>query len=391
MLRLFVLRLGETYLRHRFLWLLPIAGMVAFAGLHVVTTKPTYVSLAAVYINKETLLADIASLNQGGLAWVTPAQAAVDQIRELFQTDAFIRSVIQHTDLEKDLAADPTKTEDLITNTRSTIWVNTLGNNTIVLGASSPKALLSQQIATGLIEVFLQWKINTGHQATTAALSFYKDLVTTYYDQVQTAENDLKTYLDAHPVPVAGDRPPSETVEIDRLQRDLSSATTHYQKAQDNLENSQLVEKVNESEVRQMYLIVDTPNYPPRASQSTKTVLINSLIYVIVGVVLSIGGVVLGTLLDQAVRFPDDVILGLELPIFAILPDWGQAKSKPSSKKAGRSSLGKGGGPPAEKKPKSPKGKGAGQGGSDTPPSDSDQPSSDSGPQTADSGKRSSP
>ena len=321
MVRLFFLRLIETYLRHRFLWLLPIVGMIVFAGLNFVTTKPTYVSLAAVYINKETLLADITALNQGGLAWVTPAQAATDQVKELFETDAFIRSVIQHTDLEKEITADPSKTTDLITATRSSIWVTTLGNNTLVIGASSQKAALAQQLASGAIDVFIQWKINTGKQATTAALSFYKDLVKTYSDEVLTAEDELKKFLDAHPVPVHGDRPPSEAVEIDRLQRQLSSANERFKKAQDNLESSQLSEKVNESEVRQMYLIVDTPNFPAKSTESTKTLLTNSMIYVVVGVVLSIFGIIIGTLVDQAVRFPEDVTIGLELPVFAILPD----------------------------------------------------------------------
>ncbi len=205
--------------------------------------------------------------------------------------------------------------------TRSSIWANTLGSNTIVVGATNGDPVLAQQLATGIIEVFVQWKINTGYQATTAALAFYKDLQNTYSAEVENAEITLKTFLDDHPVPVRGDRLPSEEVEIERLQRQLNSALERYKKAQDNLENSQLTEKINESEVRQKYLIVDAPNYPQKPTQSTKSVLINSLIFVVVGVVLSIGGVVVGTILDQTVRFSDDVTIWLELPVFAVLPD----------------------------------------------------------------------
>ena len=79
-----------------------------------------------------------------------------------------------------------------------------------------------------------------------------------------------------------------------------------------------------------MYLIVDSPNFPLRPAQSTKTLLTNSLIFVVVGVFLAIVGVVLAALLDKAVRFPEDVVIGLELPVFAILPAW------PAPKKAGK-------------------------------------------------------
>ena len=333
MLRLFILRLVETYLRHRFLWLLPIGLMVAYAGYNFIATKPPYISLTAVYINKETLLADINALNQGGLAWVTPAQAAVDQIKELFQTDAFIRSVIQHTSLEDEIKADPEATKTIINATRSSIWVTTLGNNTIVIGASALTPILAQQLANGAIEVFIQWKINTGQQATTAALSFYKDLVQTYAKEAATAETDLKKFLDDHPVPVRGDRVPSEDVEILRLQGLLSSANDRFKKAQDNLEASQLSEKVNESAVRQMYLIVDSPNFPDKAAQSKKSILTNSLIFVVVGVILSVMGVVVGTIIDPAVRFAEDITIHLELPVFAILPDWSPTKANKAGKK----------------------------------------------------------
>ncbi|MCX6054735.1 MAG: hypothetical protein NTZ74_07470 [Chloroflexi bacterium] len=332
MFRLFIMRFLETYLRHRFLWLLPIAGMVAFAGVNFVTTKPTYISLAALYINQETLLSDIATLNQSGFAWVTPAQVATDQMKELIQTDAFVRSVIQHTDLESKITENPENTSDLIVQTRSNIWVNTLGNNTIVIGATNESPLISQQLAGGTFEVFLQWKINTGYQATTAALTFYKDLVKTYLADVQTAKGELQSFLNGHTVPVTGDRLPSEVVEISRLEEQLNAASARYTKAQDNLENSQLTEKINESEVRQKYLIVDSPNFPNKKAVSTTKQLTTSMIYVLVGVVLSVMGVIVGTLLDQTVRFPDDVSTALELPVFAVFPDRNIAEEKKGSK-----------------------------------------------------------
>ena len=322
MFRLITLRFFETYLRHRFLWLLPIAGMLIYGVANFVLTKPTYVSLAALFINQETLLSNITSLNQGGYSWVTPAQATTNQINELIKTDSFVRSVIQKSDLEKQISENPAKTGKLLVSTRSSLWVNTLGDNTIVIGASNGNPTITQQLATGTVEVFLLWKINTGHNATTTALTFYEDLVRTYSAEVNSAKDELQKYLDAHPIPISGDRPPSETVEIDRLQSQLSTATGRYVKAQDELENSRLTEKINESEVRQKYLIVDSPSYPNKPALSTTKKITNSAVFILVGVVLSLLAVVVGSLLDRTFRFPEDVHFQLELPVFAIFPDW---------------------------------------------------------------------
>lgn len=329
MFRLILLRLLEAYFRHRWLWLAPVAIMLAFAGLRILTTHPTYVSMSALYVNKDSLLATLTSTSENGFSWITPAQATADEFKELIQTDAFMRSVIQKSALEKEMAAGPQGVMQTLSNVRAAVWVNVLGKNTIQVGAAHEQAEVAQQLAAGVIEVYIQWKINTGQEETTTALKFFEGLVAQYQMEVDRAEGDLQAYLEAHPPPLHGDRPPAEEVAIERYSQKLTDALSRFKKAQDDLQTAQLNVAVNESNVRQTYLMLDAPRYPIEPTQTKKDLLMGAAIFLGVGVVLSVGGVVVGALLDRSLRFPEDVQILLELPLLTSLPT---AKPIPAAK-----------------------------------------------------------
>ncbi|NUM43502.1 MAG: lipopolysaccharide biosynthesis protein [Anaerolineales bacterium] len=334
MFRLITLRLLETYFRHRWLWLAPVVMMLAFAGLRMVTTDATYVSMSAVYVNKESLLASLTSIREDGFSWVTPAQAAVDEFKELIQTDAFMRSVIQKTALETDMAASPQEVAQILGEARGAVWVNVLGKNTIQVGAAHEQAEVAQQLALGVIEVYIQWKINTGQEETTTALKFFEELVAQYQLEVDSAEGDLQAYLEAHPPPLHGDRPPAEEVAIDRFSQKLVDALSRLKDAQDDLQATQLNAAVNESNVRQTYLVLDAPRFPIEPTQTKMGMVIDAVIFVVVGVVLMVVGVVVGALLDRSLRFPEDVQTLLELPLLTSIPSVKPAKPTKKRPKA---------------------------------------------------------
>ena len=58
---------------------------------------------------------------------------------------------------------------------------------------------------------------------------------------------------------------------------------------------------------------------------------ISGLIFVVVGVVLSIMGILGGALLDRSHRFAIDVRHTLDLPVLALVPDVAEKKKKKKS------------------------------------------------------------
>ncbi len=336
MLRLVLLRFSESYFRHRFLNLLPVVLMIGISVLSVLKVKPVYISRGGLYVQKESLLASLTSLQDSGFSWVTPADATVGEFKEMLQTDAFIRAVIEQTNLEKELADNPSNADQMYQNVRTAIWVQALGNNLIQIGTTYGNAEVAHQLATATINTYLQWKINTDQQESISAQAFFSDLLKTYEPDLDTARQAMQSYLEDHPAPLRGDRPPAEQMEIDRLQADINMASDRLTSAREKEESARLAMAQAESKTRQSYLVVDAPAFPFAPENSKKTAMTNAVIQVVVGVILSIVLIAVGALIDRSLRFPIDVRRGLDLPVLALVPDLAKKRKKNKQKSAGK-------------------------------------------------------
>src|SRR5215212_1489807 len=107
MARIFILRIFDSYFRHRWLNLLPLVLMLAMAGAYFQLAEKQYVSRGRLYVQKSSLLPSLTQLPVDGVSWQSPTQVAVNEFNELALTEAFIRSVIQKTDLEANMSAGP--------------------------------------------------------------------------------------------------------------------------------------------------------------------------------------------------------------------------------------------------------------------------------------------
>ena len=320
MVRLILLRFLESYFRHRWLSLLPIVLMAGVAMLSIVSAKTTYISQGVIYVRKETLLASLTSLQDTGFSWVTPAQATVDEMRELMQTDSFIRSVVQQTDLESEMSKGPIVVKQTIDEARQAAWIQTMGKNLVAVGTAHGNGPITQQIVAAIFETYIQWKINASAQQGVQAQTFFAGLIQEYKASMDQAQAAMDSYLTDHPGPVRGDRPPSEQQDVTRLQSAIDLAATRLATALDKEENARLALTQAESDARQTYLVIDAPPLPVKPETSLKSTAIKGLIFVVAGVFLSVGGVVVGALIDRSFRFPIDVRHGLDLPVLATVP-----------------------------------------------------------------------
>ncbi len=328
MIRLVVRRLLESYFRHRFLWLVPVAVMAVLAGVQFFTATPACISLAAVYVNKESLLASLTSIREEGFSLVTPAQATVDEFKELLQTNTFLRAVVQLTDLEEQMDQGPRAVAQTLAEAHDAVWVQTLGKNLIMVGAAHQRPEVAQQLAAATTEVYIQWKINSKREESMTAVKFFDELLETYEAELEAARDELRRYVEAHPTPVRGDRPASEEMKIEWLRAAVNLVATRYANALNDQESARLAVAVADSEIRRTYMILDAPSLPLSPQQSKKELLMTDVIFGVVGVMLSVMGVVGSALLDRSVRFPADVYHLLELPLLATIPDTTERKKR---------------------------------------------------------------
>jgi uncharacterized protein involved in exopolysaccharide biosynthesis len=320
MVRIVILRLLESYFRHRWLYLVPIVIALGAGGVYVASMPPSYGASGQLYVSQQNLLADLTSSNTGGSWWVSASQATVTEINELIGTQAFIRSVIKKTDLEKQMADGPAAVYETITYARHILNVQSVGDKLVEISATGEDPNVVYQIVGATMDAYVQWKINSGYQESTAASAFFENLMKPYQDEVDQTRSDLITFLTDHPQPVRGDRPPEEQMELDRLQTLVTKAEDRLNSARDNGESARLSQAKSESVTKQTYMVIDQPEVPQDAQISTKTIATNMVLFLVVGIFLSITGIAGGALLDRSLRFPIDVRHGLSLPVLAMVP-----------------------------------------------------------------------
>jgi len=336
MFRLISLRLMESYFRHRWLYLIPILMMTILAAVSIFVAKPKYISRGVLFVQKQSLLAQLTSVTGSNISWQTAATVTSGELKELLQTEAFIRAVIQSTDLEPKMAGGQQAVTDTITEARDAVWVSVVGDNQILIGAVHSKPQVSLQLVNGVVQTYLQWKINGDRSESEAAHTFFTGLISSYKSDADQARQNLYNYLVAHPVPIKGERPAVELLEINRLQAELNSAQTRYTSAINKDENAQLAAAQAQENVLQSYVVIDSPRLPDKPEVSFKKLILQRALFVLVGMVISLLAVAGGAVLDRSFRFPIDVVHGINLPVLAtvpsVLPVSGRRKLKRAKK-----------------------------------------------------------
>lgn len=320
MLRLIVLRFLETYFRHRILYLLPIVLMGAAAGAYLATTDPTYASSGTLYVRKESLLASLNAVRNDGFVWNTAANVTVSDIQQLIQTEAFVRAVIDETDLRSEMA-DPVRAEEVITAFRESITFSAIGENLVQYEVTFDSPELAGQLAAATVNVYKSWKLNIDQQESTVAQAFFAEQMGPYREELERAQSALEDFLEQYPDPVRGERPLAEQIQVQQFQTAIDTATTRLQGALDKEESARLAMSQAESDVNQSYLVIDAPKAPTEPETSLRQLALQIGIFVAVGVMLSVVAISAGALLDRSLRLPIDVRHELQLPLLAMVVD----------------------------------------------------------------------
>ncbi len=320
MVRLVTLRLLESYFRHRWLNLLPLVLMVALAGVYLFITPPKYRAAGALYVQRQSLLTTLTSENQP-FTWATPAQTTVNELRELTQTDAFVRAALQQTALESRLAEGPRAIEEAIRDFREAVLFIPLGDNLVQFSATAASPETAQQLAQATVDTYLQWKLNADNRESIVAQEFFTQQLVPYERELQQARDEMGSYLRTNPDPLRGERPTEEQIQIRLLQSNIDQAAERLSSAMEKHEAARLAQAKAESDVRQNYTVVDAPGLPSRPATSLTDRAKTAAPFLAVGLILTLAGIIGGAVLDRSVRFAIDVRHGFDLPVLASLPD----------------------------------------------------------------------
>lgn len=320
MIRLVLLRLLESYFRHRWLNLVPMLLMGALAVVFTLRAPQTYVSGGVLFVQNDTLLSSLVPIGNSGWSWSTPAQITANELRELLWTEAFVRFAIQRTDLETQMQEGPEAVQGTIAEFRQSVTINVVGEKLVGFAASHPNPEIAHQIATATIEAYTEWKLNSERQESLVAQAFFAQQLEPHQQALDQARAELQAYLVEHPAPVRGDRPEEEQIEITRLQAAVADASQQVKDTLSKEQDARLALSKAESNASQAYTVIDAPVVPTEPAGSLMDLIQKSAIFVVVGIVLSGACVVGGMFLDRTFRLPIDVRHGVDLPVLALVP-----------------------------------------------------------------------
>jgi uncharacterized protein involved in exopolysaccharide biosynthesis len=330
--RSLLMRMLENFFRRWYLYLVPVLLLALVGAFSVAGAKKQFQSVGTFNVESSTVLSTLSgSTGDPSLGYDTPATATSKRIGSLLQTDQFVKDIASKAKLDTALTAGQITVSEI----RSSIGAAPNGANLVNLTATNIDPAVAQALAGATIAAYVQSIIDSQASQSNAAIAFFTDLVTTYQTDLATARRSLSDYLTAHPAPVVGARSDEEQAELARINGDVTQAQTRYDDALTKKQGAELTTEQTKADVGERLRIVDAPVLPSVPLGGMKKTITSMATFVILGIMLAAGAVVVGTLLDHSVRTSSDVSrLGLRL--LTVVPDTGGKPRKVKARKTER-------------------------------------------------------
>jgi capsular polysaccharide biosynthesis protein len=329
-----VVRRGlDAFFRRWWLYLLPLA---LFVGVGVATgarSASGYESTGVIDVSKDTLLSKLTDLNGDTFGYETPSASTARTINSLLGTDQFMESVVKGAGVTGAVRSGQLNMLGL----RQALAVSTDGDTLVQVAATTDNPELSAKLAGATIDSFIQYVDDGDVSESKAAEAFFNSQLQSYKDAVERAQQVLSDYAAKHPGGPQEQRPLAEQVEIQQLTSAVTQAQSQLTNAQQKSEEARLATEQATTNASQRLRIIDQPKASFVPVPRLKKAVISLVIFIFVGLMLTIAAVVLGTVLDRSLRTADDVEALLHLPVLAVVPNAStKRRSKRAAKKAAR-------------------------------------------------------
>ena len=332
-----VVRRGlEVFFRRWWLYLLPLALFTAVGVVKSFHSPSGYQSVGVIDVSKDTLLSQLTNVGGDTFGYEKPSASTARTINSLLGTDQFMASVATRAGVTGALNSGQLTRLGM----RQALAVLTDGDTLVQVVATTDNPDLSAKLAKGTIDSFIQYVIDGDISESKAAEAFFQSQLQSYRSAVEQAQQVLNDYAAKHPGGPQEQRPLAEQVEIQQLTSAVTQAQDQYSTAQQKSEEARLATEQATTNASQRLRIIDQPKADPIPLSGLKKSVMTLMIFVFVGLLLSMTAVVLGTVLDRSLRTADDVDALLHLPALAVVPDVTRSRSSTRHAKKARKATG---------------------------------------------------
>ena len=194
------------------------------------------------------------------------------------------------------------------------------------VGANTTDPVLSQRLATSTIDAFTQSVIDEDLSESAVAENFYEEVAQLYDGRVEEAKQALDDYLLEHPEPSVGARPAAEQTQVDRLSDAVERVEVQYLDALSKAEDARLITEQARVDIAQRLRVIDPPQLPSVPMSGMRAAAMTIATFLVLGLMLSAGTVVVAAFLDKSIQSPADVRANLGFKIVAPVPTVNLAK-----------------------------------------------------------------
>jgi uncharacterized protein involved in exopolysaccharide biosynthesis len=188
------------------------------------------------------------------------------------------------------------------------------------------------QLARALVNDYLDYVVGTVASDSNAAVDFYKSVQRTATTDVDKAQQALDDYVSGLPPVATGKQQPiDEQLKMQRLNRALELAQTALSDAQAHIQTAQLSVQQAKSEAGKVLRVVDKPAVATAAESKSKQRVLKLAIFIILGVLIAAGALIVAAMLDGAVRSVEDIYRAGAGTVIATIPVVADRRRRSSS------------------------------------------------------------
>lgn len=344
-------RYVATLFRLKELFLIPIITVPAIALIITFYTGREYMVESRIWVDPSGYLQETTG---GSGANVTPSGSETRTLSERLSTESFRAEVIRRAGLADaiDQGLWPVPSElgtqvagipvvrgiaramgvvipvnrdeaiDLAQKVVETqISVSSDGVNLLSVSYTGSEPFLGKRLIEETIVYYNETASGRQQEDSQIGTEFYGRQVEIQLEKLVAAEEAERAFLIANPEPLTGQvRSASERAEIDRLSRAIAIERTLYEDALQRLEQVRIQGEAAISSRNVSFAVVDLPEIPNQPSLATSALILNLIVGLTLGGMITGAGVIAITWTDRTVRTREDVEDMVSIPLVEQVP-----------------------------------------------------------------------
>ena len=344
-------RYVATLFRLKELFLIPLITVPAIALIVTYYTGREYVVETKVWVDPSLLL----NLNaSSSTVRVTPSQAEATTLQERMSTEAFRLEVIRRSGLEQAIQEGlwpvPSKLGEQVAGVpvvssiaramgvvtpvgqeqamdlalkmvETQVGISSEGNNLLVVNYTGTEPFLGKRLVEETLGYYNEIATERDVAESERGIQFYTAQAERQKELMDAAAEAERRFLEVYPEPLPPQRrPAAEQAELARLQSAANLERVFYEDALRKLESVRLTGQANIAERTDGFQVIDAPEVPAQPRLATKALILNMIVGLTLGGMISTAGVVLLTWTDRTVRTKEDVEESVSVPLVEQVP-----------------------------------------------------------------------